>query len=67
MAAQDFSIRQPNLRGLDWWQMTVPKVLEFLSDANRSLMQDEIEFQSSFAQTATYQALQSGPVHADLF
>lgn len=67
LAAQDFSIRQPNLRGLDWWQMTVPKVLEFLSDANRSLMQDEIEFQSSFAQTATYQALQSGPVHADLF
>jgi homoserine kinase type II len=67
LAAQDFSIPQPNLRGLDWWQMTVPKVLEFLSDANRSLMQDEIAFQSTFAQSATYQALQSGPVHADLF
>nr|WP_315477040.1 homoserine kinase [uncultured Undibacterium sp.] len=67
LAGQDFSIRQPNLRGLDWWQMTVPTVLDFLSEANRSLMQDEIAFQTAFAQTATYQALQSGPVHADLF
>lgn len=67
LAAQDFTIRQPNLRGLDWWQLTVPKVLEFLTDAKRSLMQDEIAFQTAFARTATYQALQSGPVHADLF
>jgi len=67
LAGQDFSIRQPNLRGLDWWQMTVPTVLDFLSEANRSLMQDEIAFQTAFAQTVTCQALQSGPVHADLF
>ncbi len=67
LAAQDFPIRQPNLRGLDWWLMTVPTVLEFLSDENRSLMQNEIAHQSAFAQTDTYRALQQGPVHADLF
>lgn len=67
LAAQDFSLYQPNLRGLSWWQMTVPTVLEFLSDARRELMQEEIAFQSAFAQTTTYQALQTGPVHADLF
>ena len=67
LAAQDFGIRQPNLRGLSWWQETAPKVLEFLSDDNRRLMQDEVAFQTAFAATGTYQALQHGPVHADLF
>lgn len=67
LAAQDFSIRQPNLRALDWWQATVPKVLEFLSDDNRTLMQEEIAFQSAFAQTPIYRSLTVGPVHADLF
>jgi homoserine kinase type II len=67
LAGRDFTIHQANLRSLDWWQMTVPKVLEFLSDANRQLMQDEIAFQSAFAMTPTYKALVTGPVHADLF
>lgn len=67
LAAQDFTIYQPNLRSLDWWQQTVPKVLEFLSDDKRQLTQDEIAYQSAFAQTPTYHALTQGPVHADLF
>ena len=67
LAGQDFALNQPNLRSLDWWQMTVPKVLEFLDDANRQLMQEEIAFQSAFALTPTYAALTKGPVHADLF
>lgn len=67
LAAQDFGIRQPNLRGLSWWQETAPKVLEFLSVDNRRLMKDEVAFQTAFAATETYQALQHGPVHADLF
>lgn len=67
LAGRDFAIQQPNLRSLDWWQITVPKVLEFLSDSNRQLMQDEIAFQSAFALTPNYQALAHGPVHADLF
>nr|WP_315467874.1 homoserine kinase [uncultured Undibacterium sp.] len=67
LAGRDFTIHQANLRSLDWWQTTVPKVLSFLSDTNRQLMQDEIAFQSAFALTPTYKALATGPVHADLF
>lgn len=67
LAAQDFEIRQPNLRSLPWWQETVPKVLEFLSEDNRQLMQAEIAYQTSFAESEVYRSLQSGPVHADLF
>lgn len=67
LAAQDFEIRQPNLRSLPWWQETVPKVLEFLSEDNRQLMQAEIAYQTSFAESEVYCSLQSGPVHADLF
>ncbi len=67
LAGRDFTIHQANLRSLDWWQLTVPKVLGFLSAENRQLMQDEIAFQSAFALTPTYTALATGPVHADLF
>lgn len=67
LAGRDFTIHQANLRSLDWWQLTVPTVLGFLSAENRQLMQDEIAFQSAFALTPTYKALVTGPVHADLF
>lgn len=67
LAGLDFDIVQPNLRSLPWWQETVPKVLQFLDEDKRQLMQEEIRFQSAFAETAVYHQLQSGPVHADLF
>jgi homoserine kinase type II len=67
MVAKDFEIRQPNLRSLAWWRVTVPQVLQFLSDDNRTLMQNEIAHQEAFAATDTYRALPNGPVHADLF
>ncbi|MBI1834843.1 MAG: homoserine kinase [Burkholderiales bacterium] len=67
LAAQDFEIVQPNLRSLDWWQATVPGVVHFLSASNRQLMEDELAFQTAFAQTEPYRALARGPVHADLF
>ncbi|MFZ6675992.1 homoserine kinase [Undibacterium sp. Xuan67W] len=67
LAAQDFEIRQPNLRGLEWWNATTPVVLPFLSDANQHLLRAEMHFQETFASTAVYHALPNGPVHADLF
>ncbi|MBI3285890.1 MAG: homoserine kinase [Burkholderiales bacterium] len=67
LAAQDFPIRQPNLRALDWWHATTPEVLPFLSDANQHLLRAEIHYQDAFASTAIYHALPRGPVHADLF
>lgn len=67
LAAQDFPLSQPNLRGLDWWQATAPTVLPFLAPDNARLLQDELSYQTAFAATEPYARLARGPVHADLF
>jgi homoserine kinase type II len=67
LAAQDFPIRQPNLRGLPWWNETTPKVLPYLSTDNATLLLSEMQFQNAFAAKPDYAELPSGPVHADLF
>ncbi|NLC37512.1 MAG: homoserine kinase [Alcaligenaceae bacterium] len=67
LAAADFSIRQPNLRGLPWWQETVPHVLPFLSAIQADMLNATLAEQTAFAKTATYAALPSGPAHCDLF
>lgn len=67
LAARDFEIRQPNLRALDWWHATTPKVLPYLSDAERHLLCAEVHYQDAFAATPIYHALPNGPIHADLF
>jgi homoserine kinase type II len=67
LAGQDFSIYQPNLRGLSWWLETTPTVLPYLPADIQALLQNEVAYQADFAATATYAALQQGPVHADLF
>jgi homoserine kinase type II len=67
LAGRDFPLRQPNLRGLDWWVETVPKVLPFLDAETAALLQAELAFQRDFAAGTTYAELERGPVHADLF
>jgi homoserine kinase type II len=67
LAGRDFPLQQPNLRGLDWWTDTVPKVLPFLDAGTATLLQSELAFQRDFAATETCRALARGPVHADLF
>ncbi len=67
LAAQDYPLYQPNLRGLNWWRETTPVVLPFLSEENQHLLKTEMHFQDAYASSATYHALPSGPVHADLF
>ena len=67
LAARDFPLQQPNLRGLDWWNATTPEVLPFLSDSNAHLLRAEMHFQDAFAACDTYKAIPRGPVHADLF
>ncbi len=67
LAARDFALQQPNLRGLDWWNETTPQVLPFLDDSNAHLLRAEMHFQDAFAASAHYQRLARGPVHADLF
>ncbi len=67
LAARDFSHEQPNLRGLDWWQATVPGLLEFLDADQTALLTDELEHQVGFHQSACYRALPRAAVHCDLF
>jgi len=67
LAGSSFGIRQPNLRGLRWWQETVPKLLPFLSATQAALIQQTLDEQTRYAATVTYQALPSGPAHCDLF
>jgi homoserine kinase type II len=67
LAARDFPLRQPNLRGLPWWNDTVPVVLPFVEPAQASLLRSELAYQNHIADSPAYAALPRGPVHADLF
>ena len=67
LAGKDYNRHQPNLRGLAWWNETVPIVLPFLDASQSSLIQSELAFQNHIAQSSAYAALPRGPVHADLF
>ncbi len=67
LAAQDFPLSQPNLRGLDWWRATAPAVLPHLSADNARLLREEIAVQEEHAASPAYARLPRGPVHADLF
>jgi homoserine kinase type II len=66
LAAQDFPVRQPNLRGIEWRRETAPVVLAYLSASDKDLLCTEMQFQDIFYEQ-TVPALPSGPVHADLF
>jgi homoserine kinase type II len=67
LAGRDFPRQQPNLRGLAWWNETVPVVLPFVNEAQAALLRSELAFQNHVAQRSAYAALPRGPVHADLF
>jgi homoserine kinase type II len=67
LAGRDFPMSQPNLRGLPWWNETVPVVLPFLSSPQADLIRSELAYQNHVAQSPAYAALPRGPVHADLF
>lgn len=67
LAAQDFALQQPNLRGLAWWNSVAPQVLPHLGGEQASLLQTELAQQNAVAQSAAYAALPRGPIHADLF
>lgn len=67
LAASDFPMRQPNLRGLFWWKENAPVVMPFLTPARQELLRDEVAYQADFAASPAYATLPNGPVHADLF
>ena len=67
LAARDFPQSQPNLRGLPWWNETVPVVLPHVQEAQAALLKSELAFQNHVAAGSAYAALPRGPIHADLF
>ncbi|MBP9907737.1 MAG: homoserine kinase [Rhodoferax sp.] len=67
LAGQNFALQQPHLRGLAWWNDTVPQVLPFLDTSQADLMNAELALQNHLATSSRYNALPRGPIHADLF
>lgn len=67
LAGQDFDRQQPNLRGLAWWNDTVPVVLPHLAPEQKALLTAELAYQNHVASQPAYAALPRGPIHADLF
>jgi homoserine kinase type II len=67
LAGRDFGMTQPNLRGLPWWNQTVPVVRPHLSEPQRHLSRAYRAYQNLGAASAAHTALPRGPVHADLF
>jgi homoserine kinase type II len=67
LAGQSYGRSQPNLRGLPWWNETVPLVLPHLDTAQRALILGELAYQNHIAASSSYAALPRGPIHADLF
>ena len=67
LAGKDYPRQQPNLRGLPWWNETVPVVLPHLEAPAAELLKSELAYQNHIAESSAYTALPRGPVHADLF
>lgn len=67
LAGRDFPLQQPNLRGLPWWNETVPVVLPHLAPEQHALLTSELAYQNHVASQSAYAALPRGPIHADLF
>ena len=67
LAGQDFSLHQPNLRGLAWWNATLPAILPHATVQQRSLLLGELAYQNHIASTSACKALPTGTVHGDLF
>ncbi|KQU88371.1 homoserine kinase [Variovorax sp. Root318D1] len=67
LAALDFPRIQPNLRGLAWWNDTMPVVLPYVDESQAGLLRAELAYQNHVAESSAYAALPRGPVHADMF
>ena len=67
LAGQDFTMHQPNLRGLPWWNSVLPVVMPHVTPDQRSLLLSELAYQNHVAASSAYAALPVGVVHADLF
>ena len=67
LTGRDYPHQQPNLRGLNWWNETVPVVQPYLTPEQRSLIQGELAYQNHIAASSSYHSLPRGVIHGDLF
>ena len=67
LAGRDYPRHQPNLRGLPWWNETVPVVLPHVDARQAALLTSELAYQNHVAAGSAYAALPRGVIHADLF
>lgn len=67
LCSQHFDLQQPNLRGLAWWNETLPAVLPHVTAEQRSLLLSELAYQNHIHTSSAYKALPVGTIHADLF
>ncbi|MET0383150.1 MAG: homoserine kinase [Burkholderiaceae bacterium] len=65
--ALDYPAQQPNLRGLDWIQRTLPIIRAHVDAGVAARLDAELDFQQRFRGAAATRSLPQGPVHADLF
>ncbi len=62
-ATSGFPLYRANTRGPRWWHDTAEKIQEYLSHEERTLLQDELNYQLAFRTLD----LPRGVIHADLF
>ena len=49
LVGRDYERQQPNLRGLPWWNQTVPVVVPHIDAAQRALLESELAYQNHVA------------------
>jgi homoserine kinase type II len=67
LAGAHFAQRQPNLRGLSWWQTTAPGLMQFLSPAQQTMLNRALAHQTLLSESGQLKDLPSGPAHCDYF
>lgn len=67
LAGRDYPRNQPNLRGLAWWNETVPVVLPYVDPSQAALLTSELAYQNHISASPAYAAMPRGAIHADLF
>ena len=63
-AVRDFPLVQKNLRGLDWWIQTAPKVRPFLNAGQQALCMKSLHAKLRFQKPMASRPLRSAPVTA---
>ena len=67
LAAMDFPLEQPNLRGLAWQTETIPLILPYLNTEQQALLKGELAYQVALGEDPVFRGLPRSAVHADLF